>query len=350
MRIRFSYFFGALAKKEKLVCLANKNEIYFFVVQQFNWYIVLPMENGFRSKVKRWIAMLGILSGIPGMINAQVNFDFQGHRGAMGLVPENTIPSMIKALELGVNTLELDVVISKDKKVVVSHEPYMSALFSSKPDGTPVLPGEAKSFNLYRMTYEEIRQWDVGARGNERFPRQVPLKVYKPLLHDLIDSVEKHVELNNLPLPFYNIEIKSTRQGDTIFHPLPSEFVNLVMEVVNYHQLATRVIIQSFDTRPLVIMREKFPEITLSLLVANLKGIERNIELLGFTPDIYSPFYKLVRPGLVREARAKGMKIIPWTVNDVNAMVRLIKLGVDGIISDYPDYFNDAAVKQALSR
>lgn len=285
---------------------------------------------------------------LSGLVKAQKTFDIEGHRGCRGLMPENTIPAMIKALDLGVNTLELDVVISRDKQVVVSHDPFMNIAFSASPDGRQLTKEDEESFILYKMDYMEIKKWDVGSMGNPKFPRQQKIAAYKPLLSALIDSVEKYVQQNNMPLPKYNIEIKSTVKGDGIYTPEPEEFVRLVMDVVKNKGIEQRLVLQSFDLRPLVILHNSYPEICLSYLIENVNSIGKNIRNLGFVPDIYSPYYKLIRQSTIKKAHGKGIKIVPWTVNDTETMIKLINLGVDGIISDYPDYFNDLKVQAAL--
>src|SRR6188474_3759231 len=103
-------------------------------------------------------------------------FDIQGHRGCRGLMPENTIPAMIKALDLGVTTLEMDVVISKDNKVVVSHEPWFESEITTKPDGSFIKPGEAMQYNIFQMSYDEVLKYDVGMKTHPRFPQQQKMK------------------------------------------------------------------------------------------------------------------------------------------------------------------------------
>ncbi|PZR41755.1 MAG: glycerophosphodiester phosphodiesterase [Azospira oryzae] len=275
----------------------------------------------------------------PGLLMAQAQLDKQGHRGSRGLMPENTVPAMIKALQLGVTTLELDVVISKDKHVLVSHDTYMSAEISRKPDGTDVTPDEAKQINLYQMPYAEIKTYDVGSKPHAGFPQQKKRKAYKPLLSELIDSVELYVKKNKLPKPSYNIEIKSQPAGDHISHPEPQEFADLVMSVLKSKKLGKRLTIQSFDVRSLKVMHEKYPEVTLSYLTANTKSLADNLATLGFTPPVYSPYYKTVTAETVKQCHDQRMKIVPWTVNTKEEINQLIALGVDGIITDYPDLF-----------
>ncbi|KER10677.1 MAG: hypothetical protein HY22_02290 [[Candidatus Thermochlorobacteriaceae] bacterium GBChlB] len=264
-------------------------------------------------------------------------FDLQGHRGARGLLPENTIPAFLKALEFGVNTLELDVVISKDNKVVISHEPWFSSEISSTPDGTPIEKSNETSYNIYQLTYEDIARFDVGKRGHPRFPKQQPMPASKPLVAEMVRQVDSLCRKKNLPLVRFNVEIKCTPEGDGKFHPEPKEFARLVYTDLNTLGVLARSTVQSFDVRALHAMREIDSSVCLALLVENNLGFQENLSRLNFIPEIYSPYFKLVDETLVRETHSRKMKLIPWTVNDLDEMKRLLILGVDGIITDYPD-------------
>jgi glycerophosphoryl diester phosphodiesterase len=263
--------------------------------------------------------------------------DIQGHRGCRGLLPENTIPAFIKAVELGVNTLELDVVVTKDSLVLVSHEPYLNHQICYNPAGKAFSEQEEKSYNLYLMTYEEIKKYDCGSKPHPRFPQQQNLAAHKPLLSELIDSVEQYIAQHNLPAVNYNIEIKSIPSGDEIFHPKPAEFTTMVVELLEQKEVVGRSNIQSFDVRPLQYARQKYPDLKLALLVENDLGPEENIYRLGFFPHIYSPHFPQVNRKLMQYARLHDMQVIPWTVNENDHIRKMLDLGVDGIISDYPD-------------
>ena len=271
--------------------------------------------------------------------NVQAAFDLQGHRGCRGLMPENTVQAMIMALDLGVTTLEMDVVISNDKKVVVSHEPWFDHNVTTKPDGNFINEGEDMQYNIYKMNYEEIAKYDVGMKPYARFPKQQRMKAIKPLLADLLDSVAESMMTRRRPFPYFNIETKSLPAGDDRFHPKPAEFVDLLMAVIKEKNVEERVIIQSFDLRTLQYLHEKYPSIKTSLLIedSDEEDLEGQLKKLGFTPDIYSPNHTLVDATMVKQCREKGMKIIPWTVNDAKQLKKLKKLGVDGVITDYPD-------------
>lgn len=264
-------------------------------------------------------------------------FDIQGKAGARGIMPENTIEGMLKALDLGVTTLEMDAVISKDKQVVLSQEPYFNNEISLTPAGKEISLKDQKNYNIYKMNYDEVKKFDVGSKVHARFPGQMKIKAYKPLLTETIDAVEAYVKQNKLRKPFYNIETKTIKKGDNEFHPEPAEFVDLIMDVVNAKKISKRVIIESFDMRTLQYLHEKYPKIQTSLLIDEKEPFESYIDKLGFKPTIYSPYSVLVGKGLVDRCHEMGIKIIPWTVNTVKEVNYFMSLGVDGIITDFPN-------------
>lgn len=276
------------------------------------------------------------------MTKSTIIIDKQGHRGCRGLMPENTIPAMIRAIDLGVNTLEMDVVISADKQVVVSHEPFFNHEISTKPDGKYIDKNEERSLNIYKMNYDDIIKFDVGIKPHERFPRQEKINAVKPLLSDLVDSVENYCRTKNKPVPNYNIEIKSEPSTDGIFHPSPKEFTDLVVKIIIEKGIDKRTNIQSFDFRPLQYLRQQYPSIKIAMLIEgdDKSSFEEQLNDLGFTPEIYSPEHSMVNSDLIQRCHNKKMKLIPWTVNDKNIMQKLISLGVDGVISDYPELFD----------
>ena len=271
------------------------------------------------------------------------SYDLQGHRGCRGLMPENTIPAFLKALDLGVHTLELDVVISQDGQVVVSHEPYFNAEFSLKPDGTPVTKEEQKSLNLYKMPYAEIKRYDVGSNGNPRFPEQQKQPVAKPLLSEVITAAEAYGKQKSLPAFSYNIELKSDAKEYDLSQPRPAEFCRLVNVVFEKAGLpASRIIIQSFDFAVLQEWNrqaeaQKLMPVRLAALVENVRGVTYNLKKLGFKPALYSPHFKLLRSESINQLHQQGILVVPWTVNNVPDMRRMLDLGVDGLITDYPD-------------
>ena len=265
------------------------------------------------------------------------SFSIEGHRGARGWVPENTIPSFKKALELGADTLELDVVVTKDGKLVVSHEPWFSSIISLDRDGKPIPADKQRDNNIYKMTYDEVKLFDVGSIGNKDFPQQEKMKAVKPLLQDVFIEITKFARANKIALPRYNVEIKTVADGDDVFNPKPDVYARLVYDEIKAAKMQKSVIVQSFDVRPLKELRKIDPKLPLALLVSNKDGVEKNLEKLGFEPDSYSPHYSLVDAALIAACRARGIKVIPWTVNEIADLERMKTFDLDGIITDYPD-------------
>ncbi len=265
------------------------------------------------------------------------SFDLQGHRGARGLRPENTWPAFARALELGVTSLEMDVVIAGDGEVVVSHEPWFSAALCREPCGRPVRP--FKRYNLYRMSYAEIARFDCGSRRHPRFPHQEPVPAPKPRLAEVLRRAEAYAAELGRPPVRYSIEIKSRPEWEGTYQPDPETFVRRVQAVVAACEVTARTTLLSFDVRVLQIARQLFPELAVSLLVERRdhRPLEKQLERLGFVPDVYGPDYRLVTTELVAAVHAHGMRLIPWTVNRVGDMRRLLRMGVDGLITDYPD-------------
>ena len=265
-------------------------------------------------------------------------FDIQGHRGARGLLPENSIPGFVKALELGVHTLELDVVVSKDSQVLLSHEPWMSSHICLDAEGKELAENSEEQYNIFQLTYEEIQAFDCGSKENPSFPEQEKLSVPKPLLAQVFDVVESYLHGAQSSV-LYNIETKSSLRGDNVFHPEPASFVRLLLEVIEGANVQDRVVIQSFDPRTLQEVHRRNPKLATALLVGgNMAGKQDSLlQNLGFTPTIYSPNWHLVDEVLVSTMHDQGIKVVPWTVNQKEEMNTLIGMGVDGIISDYPD-------------
>ena len=268
-------------------------------------------------------------------------FDVQGHRGSRGLMPENTIPAMYQALDLGVTTLEMDAVVTKDKQVILSHEPFFNHEITTKPNGREVLENEERSLNIYQMDYQQVSQFDVGLKIHPRFQRQEKIPAVKPRLADVIDSVEWYCKQKKIRLPQYNIETKSLPVSEGIYHPSPGEFVELIVAVAQSKGIIDRVIIQSFDFRTLQYVHQKYPNIRTAMLIEDFdkRSLEEQLKELGFTPTVYSPEFSLLNPPLIEKAHQLKMKVIPWTVNDKPTIERLKEMGVDGIITDYPDLF-----------
>ncbi len=268
-------------------------------------------------------------------------FDKEGHRGCRGLMPENTLPAMIKAIELGVTTLEMDVVITKDQQVILSHEPFFNHEITTNADGSFIKEAEEKTYNIYTMTYAETRKFDVGKKPHPRFPKQQKLAVHKPLLADVIEDVLAHCATKKVAVPFFNIETKTNPSTDNTFHPAPDKFIELLMNVIDQKKIREKVIIQSFDFRTLQVLHKKFPSVKTAALIEDYdkRPLAEQLDSLGFLPTIYSPEVSLVNKELIEACHEQKIKVIPWTVNDKKRIGELKTIGVDGIITDYPDLF-----------
>jgi glycerophosphoryl diester phosphodiesterase len=282
------------------------------------------------------------LAAISLTVSAQSNkIDLQGHRGCRGLMPENTIAAMLHSIDLGVTTLEMDVVITKDKKVVLSHETFMNPEIATPPLGQQFSSPQDKSHNIYQMTYKEVSGWDVGLKPHPKFPNQKKMPATKPLLSDVIDAVEEYVKLNHLKPLKYNIETKCSPATDGVSHPAPEEFVALLVDVVTKGNIAKRTTIQSFDKRSLQVVHRTHSSIKTSFLidVSNKRTPQELIGELGFQPDFLSPAYALIDKKYVEDCKKLKLKLIPWTVNEEKDIEKMAAFGVHGIISDYPDRF-----------
>lgn len=265
------------------------------------------------------------------------NLDIQGHRGCRGLMPENTIPGFIRALESGVNTLEMDIVISKDHEVIVSHDPFFHHHISTGPQRLDISEKEMYIHNIYKMSYDSIISYDVGLKPHPNFPIQRKIPAIKPKLSMVFDTLESYISQNNLDPVQYSIELKRNSKYDNQYHPDGETFVDNVLRLLGRYDFLDRIILQCFDIETLQIIRKRSPNIKLAYLINSNPNYEGNIKKLGFIPEIYSPKYKLVNVDLVNYCNSKNMVLIPWTINEVSDLERIIKMGVHGVISDYPD-------------
>lgn len=268
-------------------------------------------------------------------------FSYEGHRGARGLHPENSIGAMKIAIDLPkVTTLEMDCHITKDKKVVVYHDHFLNPKFVQYNDGKELNEQDKKNL-IYDYTYEELQNFDIGSKFYEAFPDQEKTPTTINLLSELIEASEKYALEKRTEPMFYNIEVKSKPGKELEYHPRVDEFADLMLGVIVDAGIAERTVIQSFDIKAIQHINQFYPQIKTSYLISSLgeKNLEDHIKDLGFTPFILSPNYKIVTKDLVKQAHKLGMKVIPWTVNDKKEIAQLKSLKVDGIISDYPNLF-----------
>ena len=274
---------------------------------------------------------------MPKQIKNYPVFLKEGHRGARGYMPENTIAAMKKGIDLGANVIEVDVYITKDEQVLIAHDPYVNRSISTIPGINELSADSAKSYTWHQMNYAEIRKIDVGIKGNPAFPQQVKQAAYMPLLGELIDSIEAYTSTGKKPV-IYNIEIKSNPKFDGIYQPDAATIVRSVMEVVKSKNIGDRFYLQSFDKRQIQEVHKSYPSVVTAYLVdSKTMSVDDHLKELGYTPEIYSPHYKLVTAQTVADCKKHNMRLVPWTVNTKNEIDSLISMGVNGIITDYPD-------------
>lgn len=268
------------------------------------------------------------------------DFEIQAHRGARAFFPENSVQAFCHAATLGVRVVELDLVVSKDHEIVVSHDPWLAAPLCSDPQGEPLSPEDQWRYIIYAMPYADIATFDCG-RPHPSFPQQARIITNKPLLTTVfreVDAFMASVGMSGSML--YNLEIKSWPDKDGLFHPPPAPYAKLVVQLVEKAGLSSRVRIQSFDER---VVREAWrlnPALCYGLLIDhknNAEDIQRLLTKAGFLPAYLNPHYSLVEHELTDLLHERGIRMIPWTVNAPEAMVAMQQIGADGIITDYPE-------------
>jgi glycerophosphoryl diester phosphodiesterase len=306
----------------------------------------------------------GELPQQPAPAGAPPVFDLQGHRGCRGLLPENTLAAFDRALSIGVSTLEMDVAITSDGVAVLSHDPHLL------PDITRNAQGQwlAERGPLIKdLTLAELQRYDVGrsqpgSTNARNFPEQQGVDGERiPTLASVFERVRQrgahHVQ--------FDIETKIFPMHPTYTRG-PAEMVDIMLKVIHQAGMTQRVMIQSFDWRTLQLLRRAEPQIrtvyltvqsnqgdtladglwTNGMLLKDHASVPAMVKASG--GHIWSPNFNNVTPGLVREAQALGLQVIPWTVNQANDMLRLIDMGVNGLISDYPDRLRAAMAHRGL--
>ncbi len=263
---------------------------------------------------------------------AEGSFESQGHRGARGLLPENSIAAAKLALDLGAQAIELDVVVSADQVIIVSHDHYFKSDVCD-----PKAAGYGEEVPLYCLTATQIQNVTCGAKRLPEFAYQRPLPAPKPTLAEFIGACDSHAVHTDRLLPHYTIEIKSGPGSDGTLTPTPEAFASLVLAQILSSEILARSTVQSFDPRPIryLSLQTERPRLAgLTLLPASPQALRSRF---GDGLAVYSPNHLgLTKAGIARHHRA-GLKVVPWTVNDVTRMRTLRRWGVDGIITDYPD-------------
>ncbi|MGI4873722.1 MAG: glycerophosphodiester phosphodiesterase family protein [Janthinobacterium lividum] len=266
--------------------------------------------------------------------------EVHGHRGCRGLLPENTIPAFLHALQMGVDVLELDVIISADNQVVVSHEPWLSSRLGSGPDGQLITPQHERAYNLYRLPYAAIRRCVVGAQAIPGFPQQQICPSYRPLLREVLAATEAACRSLGRPLVRYSVEVKSSVGGDDIYHPAPVSFVELVMTELEVAAVVARTTLLSFDYRILQAARSVVSKpIALCLLSEEGTPAAVLFQQLGFVPDTFGPCFQLLSPEMVQDIASEypALRIVLWTVNELADLQEALLWPIAGITTDYPN-------------
>lgn len=300
------------------------------------------------KKIVWYSALIWIVAGCGSQdASREVPFDWQGHRGARGELPENTILAMERALYNDMRTLEMDVVITADGEVVLSHEPFMNADICLDSSGAEILPAQQERYNIYQMTLAQVQRFDCGTKVHPAFPEQEHFASAKPRLRTVLARAEQLALQIQRPEPYYNIEVKSRPEWEGSFHPPVEDYVDAVVQVVQEAGLLSRSTIQSFDPRALRYAHQRYPNLSLAFLTEkNTPSIPTQVEALGFKPHIISCEHGLVNAELAQWCRNQGYKLIPWTVNDPARARRLIEdFEVDGIITDFPTRMRQVSVK-----
>ncbi|MDX1983822.1 MAG: glycerophosphodiester phosphodiesterase [Bryobacteraceae bacterium] len=268
--------------------------------------------------ISRWIPGFAILSMMT--LSAASSILVHGHRGARAVRPENTMPAFEYAISAGVDVLELDLAVTKDNVLVVSHDAEMNPKFCQGPAGLPRV--------IRRMTLNQLRQWDCGAKANPDYPKQ------QTVPGTAVPTLEQVLALAPRGRFHFNIETKIFRDKPELT-PEPGEFAKLLAEAIRRHGLIDRVIVQSFDFRTLHAMKRLLPEVRLAALYAgpakDFVEIAREAKA-----GIVSPEHKLVTAEQVAKAHQAGLLVVPWTANTAADWDRLIACRVDAIITDDP--------------
>ncbi len=263
-----------------------------------------------------------------------------GHRGCRGWWPENTIKSFQEALCFGATAIELDIVLTKNGDVLVSHDPYMHHTICSKPDFSTISEVEELSLNIFEMTTEEAQQYCVGIVPHSKFPEQHLYRTSKPLLKDAITQtiLFAHSNLKLKKPTLWNIEIKSKQEWDNIFHPEPAQYVESFLKHFNAVPIKDCSVIQSFDARILEELHNQDPSLRLVYLSdSKAMSVIEKLSELSFVPFGFSPNYLLLNDDTIHTCTDRNIELMVWTVNEVEDLKRMLDIGIRHIITDYPD-------------
>ena len=283
----------------------------------------------FYKKINILIIILILLLILFKIYYKTKKIEIQGHRGARGNYPENTLVAFKFALDNNIDNLELDLQLTKDNILVIHHDNDTNSNICINGNG---------NIPIKSLTYEEIKKYDCGSKENNNFPNQIRVPNEKiPTFKELLDMIRTNYYTRNIKL---NVEIKTTKELDT--YEEVKNFADILINIICEYGLIKSTIIQSFDERALKYVRQIEPNIKTSFLIEEI-NIDDKIILLAKSLDvqIISPDYLLLNKENVQMMHINGFEVLPWTVNDIHTLKKMIEYKVDGIISDYPTVMKD---------
>ena len=253
-----------------------------------------------------------------------------GHRGCRGLLPENSIISFKKAIELGVNGIEWDVVVNKDHELIISHEPYIDISYCKKIDTNN---NSSTNLNIYEMTTDEIRLYDCGNIFNKEFPDQKLASITKPTVKEALNDLKEHN-------PIILFEIKSSEKNYGIYQPYPKAYAEIILNELKEYEFLENIIFMSFDPEMLNSLNKIMPDQKYIYLEYNpLNNFEKCLSFLNFKPYALGLYFPMINKETIKIAHINGIHVYAWTVNEVKTGNELKNIGIDGLITDYPNLF-----------
>ena len=314
--------------------------------------------------MKVWIIFTMLLTSL----HAQA-FDLQGHRGARALAPENTLPGFALALAIGVTTLETDIAITRDGQLVISHDPALNPDITRGPDGQFLT---ARGPLIWQTNFDELQRYDVGrlkpgTRYAKLYPEQRPVDGARlPRLADLFALVKKSG--NTTVRLALETKITPTAPGETM---APEPFARALISAIREAGFAERTAILSFDWRTLQVVQKEAPEIGTVYITMQQRGLdnvgadkaEGSAWTAGFRYADHGSVPKMIKAAggrtwsgflgdldaaKVKEAKALGLTVLTWTVNEPEQIARAMDLGVDGIVSDRPDLVREEMQRRGM--
>ena len=322
-----------LTTLENKLCKINKNHLFYDLTYHFTKKLdIFILHN--RIKIYSVVCIIIFLrlydyyaSNASNASNKYKKIKIHGHRGARGMLPENTLAAFKYAIENKIDVLELDLQMTKDKEIVIYH---------NKNINTDICNGISKPIKT--LSLQEIKEYDCGSKKNVNFSEQQPVSGEKiPSFIELIKLIQSEYKYKTIEM---NIEIKTEKSLDTDDEVY--EFSNKLIDIIHKYNITNNVIIQSFDVRALKNIKEIDSSIKTSYLIKELPSLDNLIKIskqLGV--KIISPEYKLMNKNIVTKLHENGFEVLPWTINDINISKKNIEYGVDGIITDYPKQLKD---------